>query len=39
MTFYVLVIPFIAEAALCLWLIVKGVNVPNWEARVRMGAA
>jgi hypothetical protein len=39
MTFYFLLIPFIAEAALCLWLLVKGVNVPKWEARVRTGPA
>jgi hypothetical protein len=38
-TFLVLLIPFVAEASLCLWLIVKGVNVPKWEARVRMGPA
>jgi len=35
-TFFVLLIPFVAESSLCLWLIVKGVNVPKWEARVRM---
>jgi hypothetical protein len=24
---------FIAELSLCLWLLVKGVNIPQWEAR------
>jgi hypothetical protein len=28
---------FIAELALSLWLIVKGVNVPRWNERVRLG--
>lgn len=27
---------FIAEASLCLWLIVKGVNIPKWERQVNM---
>lgn len=29
----VLIPAFIGEASLCLWLIVKGVDVPKWEAR------
>jgi hypothetical protein len=29
----VLVPAFIGEASLCLWLLVKGVNVPKWEER------
>jgi hypothetical protein len=33
----IMVPAFIAEASFCLWLIVKGVNVPKWEARVGMG--
>ena len=28
-----LAISFIAEAALCLWLLIKGVNVERWEQR------
>ena len=28
---------FIAELALCLWLIVKGLNVPKWNERVGLG--
>jgi hypothetical protein len=27
----ILVPPFIGEASLCLWLLVKGVNVPKWQ--------
>lgn len=30
----ILVPAFIAESSFCLWLIVKGVNVPKWEERV-----
>ena len=30
---------FIGELAMCMWLLVKGVNVPKWEERVRMGAS
>jgi hypothetical protein len=30
----ILVPAFIAELSLCLWLIVKGVNVPKWNKRV-----
>jgi Domain of unknown function (DUF4386) len=26
--------PFIAELSLALWLVVKGVDVPKWQARV-----
>lgn len=26
---------FVAESGLCLWLLVKGVDVPKWEARVQ----
>ncbi len=29
----ILLPPLIAEASLCLWLLVKGVNVPRWEER------
>jgi hypothetical protein len=28
-----LAISFIAEASLCLWLLIKGVNVEQWEKR------
>jgi hypothetical protein len=28
--------PFIAETSFCLWLIIKGVNVPEWENKVTM---
>ena len=31
----ILVGPFIGEASLCLWLLVRGVNVTKWEASVR----
>ncbi|MEP7228697.1 MAG: DUF4386 domain-containing protein [Ginsengibacter sp.] len=30
---------FIAELSLCLWLIVKGVNVPKWEMQVTVNPA
>ncbi len=33
----ILVPAFIGESSLCLWLIVKGVNVPKWEKQVSMG--
>jgi hypothetical protein len=33
----VLIPAFIGEASLCLWLIVKGVDVPRWEARAGVG--
>jgi hypothetical protein len=33
----VLVPAFIGESSLCLWLIVRGVNVPKWEKLVSMG--
>ena len=29
----ILLPPFIAELSLCLWLLVKGVNMPEWERR------
>ena len=32
----ILVPAFIGESSLCLWLIVKGVNVPKWKERVSM---
>ena len=28
---------FIAEISFCLWLIVKGVNIPKWEKQVSLG--
>lgn len=33
----ILIPVFIGEASLCLWLLVKGVNVPRWEERAREG--
>jgi hypothetical protein len=30
----VLVLALIGESSLCLWLIVKGVNLPKWKERV-----
>ncbi len=36
--FRVIVMPaFIGEFGTCLWLIVRGLNVANWDERVRMG--
>jgi hypothetical protein len=34
--FLVLVLALIGELSLCLWLIVKGVNVPMWNAKARL---
>jgi len=31
--FPILVLAFIGEASFCLWLLVKGVNVPKWEEK------
>ena len=28
---------FVGEASLCLWLLVKGVNVPRWQEQVSVG--
>jgi Domain of unknown function (DUF4386) len=33
----ILVPAFIAETSLCLWLLVKGVNVPKWKERLSIG--
>ena len=33
----VLVPAFVGEASLCLWLLVKGVNVPKWEEKASAG--
>jgi Domain of unknown function (DUF4386) len=33
MIFPILALAFIGETSFCLWLIVKGVNVPKWEKR------
>lgn len=36
MIFPILGLAFIGETSFCLWLLVKGVNVPKWETQVRM---
>jgi hypothetical protein len=33
----ILLPPFIGESTLCLWLLIKGVNVARWKERVSMG--
>lgn len=33
--FPILVLGFIGETSLCLWLIVKGVDLPKWEAKAK----
>jgi hypothetical protein len=38
MIFPILVLAFIG-ASLCLWLIVKGVNVPKWQYQASVGRA
>ncbi|MES1240428.1 MAG: DUF4386 domain-containing protein [Acidobacteriota bacterium] len=30
---------FIGEVSLCLWLLIKGVNIPKWEARLLLSGA
>ncbi|HEV3017820.1 MAG TPA: DUF4386 domain-containing protein [Burkholderiaceae bacterium] len=35
----ILVPPLIGESSFCLWLLVKGVNVPKWKERISMGYA
>ncbi len=32
--FPIMVFAFVGELSLCLWLIVKGVNLPKWKERV-----
>lgn len=32
----ILIPAFIGETSLCLWLLIKGVDVPKWEARARV---
>ena len=32
----ILLLPFVGELSLCLWLLIKGVNVPKWNERVTM---
>jgi hypothetical protein len=34
----ILIPPLIGESSLCLWLLVKGVNVAKWQARVAAGS-
>lgn len=33
----ILLLAFVGEASLCLWLLVKGVNVEKWNARASGG--
>ena len=35
----IMLVPFVAETSLALWLLVKGVDVPRWNARARRGNA
>lgn len=35
---YILLPGFIAETLLCLWLLVKGVDVPKWQEEARLAA-
>jgi len=35
--FTILMVSFVGEFSLCLWLLVMGVNVPKWEARASAG--
>jgi len=39
MIFPILVLALIGETSLCLWLIVKGVNVPEWQHQASIGRA
>lgn len=38
MIFPILVLAFIGETSFCLWLIVKGVNVPKWNEKARLAS-
>ncbi len=38
MIFPILVLAFIGETSFCLWLIVKGVNVPKWKDKARLAS-
>jgi hypothetical protein len=31
---FILLPPFVAETALALWLVVKGVDLPEWKAKL-----
>ena len=33
----ILIPPLIGESGMCLWLLIKGVNVTKWNERIRMG--
>jgi hypothetical protein len=33
----ILIPPFIGESTMCLWLLIKGVNIAKWNERIRMG--
>ncbi|GAA4023845.1 DUF4386 domain-containing protein [Hymenobacter glaciei] len=35
----VLLPPLIGELSLCLWLLIKGVNIPQWQAQMRLHTA
>jgi hypothetical protein len=35
----ILVLPLIGESSMCLWLLVKGVNLVKWRERISMGYA
>ena len=37
--FDIVVFSYIVEVALCLWLLVKGINVAKWEEAARPAAA
>jgi hypothetical protein len=33
----ILIPPLIGESTMCLWLLIKGVNIPKWQERLSMG--
>ncbi len=35
----ILVLPLIGESSMCLWLLVKGVNVTKWQQQISRGVA
>lgn len=35
----ILVVPLVGEGSMCLWLLIFGVNVPRWTARIAAAAA
>lgn len=37
LTPWILLPPLIGELSYCLWLLIKGVDIPKWNARMNLG--